>query len=251
AVDGDGALVRLLHAVEDLHQGRLAGAVLAHEGMDGALADTEVDVVVGHDTGESLRDPGEFDGGLTVDRRSGRRAAGRFDGALSWGRGPSTRVAPLRHTKGWRTEPTGCGEPGSPHPVARTQPRSDTLLRVVRRGCQLDLTLMSPLMIFSLAFSMTAWSSASSANFGLEFDRLTSPVFRSPLTIPVAGLPSSTDCARLYTALATSFIAEVRIESLYLARASCLYWSESTPIAHTLLAAAASMTPWPERPAAA
>ena len=36
AVDGDGALVGLLHAVEDLHQRRLAGAVLADEGVDGA-----------------------------------------------------------------------------------------------------------------------------------------------------------------------------------------------------------------------
>ena len=70
AVDRDGALVRLLHAVEDLHQGRLAGAVLADEGVDGALADGEVDVVVGDDAGEALGDPGEFDGGhLTVDRR--------------------------------------------------------------------------------------------------------------------------------------------------------------------------------------
>ncbi len=37
---------------------------------------------------------------------------------------------------------------------------------------------------------------------------------------------------------------------LYGARAACLYWSESTPIAQTFALAAASMTPWPERPAA-
>ena len=102
AVDRDGALVRLLHAVEDLHQGRLAGAVLADEGVDGALAHGEVDVVVGHDAGESLGDAGEFDGGhLTVDRRVGRRAAGRVDGALSWRKGASTRgaaTAPKRAT---------------------------------------------------------------------------------------------------------------------------------------------------------
>ncbi|GCB46491.1 hypothetical protein SNL152K_3788 [Streptomyces sp. NL15-2K] len=57
--------------------------------------------MVGHDARETLGDPGEFDGGrLTGDRRSGRRAAGRVYGALSWGRGSSTRVAPLRHRKG-------------------------------------------------------------------------------------------------------------------------------------------------------
>ncbi len=38
---------------------------------------------------------------------------------------------------------------------------------------------------------------------------------------------------------------------LYLASAAWLYWSESTPIAHTLCAAADLMTPWPDRPAAA
>lgn len=54
AVDRDGPLVRLLHAVEDLHQRRLAGAVLSDQGVDGALADGEVDVVVGHDSGKRL-----------------------------------------------------------------------------------------------------------------------------------------------------------------------------------------------------
>ncbi|EPJ40977.1 putative ABC transporter ATP-binding protein YufO [Streptomyces afghaniensis 772] len=121
AVDGDGALVRLLHAVEDLHQRRLAGAVLADEGVHGALADAEVDVVVGHDARETLRDPGELDGGHRfLDRRSGRRAAGRVDDALSWGRGPSTRVAPLRHTKGPTHRDNGVRGAASPYPVERT-----------------------------------------------------------------------------------------------------------------------------------
>ncbi len=121
AVDRDGALVRLLHAVEDLHQRRLAGTVLSDEGVDGALADGEVDVVVGHDARETLGDPGEFDGGrLSVDRRSGRRAAGRVDGALSWGRGPSTRVAPLRHRKGPDARDNGVRGAASPYPVERT-----------------------------------------------------------------------------------------------------------------------------------
>ncbi|CAM5367272.1 hypothetical protein SALBM217S_01851 [Streptomyces griseoloalbus] len=81
--------------------------------------------------------------------------------------------------------------------LAPRTPSSGRDPAVVQGVTQLDLTLISPLMIFSLAVSMAFWSSASAANFGLEFDRLTSPVLRSPLTIPVVGLPSSTDFARL------------------------------------------------------
>ncbi|MGX1250661.1 hypothetical protein RKD48_003172 [Streptomyces ambofaciens] len=206
AVDRDGALVRLLHAVEDLHQGRLAGAVLADEGVDGALADGEVDVVVGHDSGEALGDPGEFDGGHRfVDRRFRRRAAGRVDGALSWGRGPSTRVAPLRHLKAaaaHRRDGVRGGRLRGRSPRTPPHGRAGAVTRCSRccwcySAVQLLLTLISPLMIFSLADLMAAWSSASSANFGLESERPTSPDFRSPRTIPVSGLPSSTDFARL------------------------------------------------------
>ncbi|BFP52681.1 hypothetical protein SCMC78_24880 [Streptomyces sp. CMC78] len=74
AVDRDGALVRLLHAVEDLHQGGLAGAVLTDERVDRALADDDVDVVVGDDAGEALGDAVQF---------YGRGTAGRVDDALS------------------------------------------------------------------------------------------------------------------------------------------------------------------------
>ncbi len=75
-VDGDGALVRLLHAVEDLHQGRLAGTVLTDQGVDRALADGDGDVLVGDDAGETLRDAVQFYGG----------GAGRGDDALSLAR---------------------------------------------------------------------------------------------------------------------------------------------------------------------
>ena len=48
--DGDGALVRAHHPVEDLHQGRLAGAVLADDGVDlGGQPTVELDVFVGND----------------------------------------------------------------------------------------------------------------------------------------------------------------------------------------------------------
>jgi len=54
AVDLDGALVRLLHAVEDLHQGGLAGAVLTDDRVHGAGLDGDVDVPVGHHAGNRL-----------------------------------------------------------------------------------------------------------------------------------------------------------------------------------------------------
>lgn len=74
AVHRDGALVRLLHAVQDLHQSGLAGAVLTDESVDGTAAHGDVDVVVGHDPGEPLGDAAEL---------HGMRTAGRVDGALS------------------------------------------------------------------------------------------------------------------------------------------------------------------------
>ena len=62
AVDLDGAVVGLLHAVQDLHQRRLAGTVLADDGVDGAAADVDVDVVVGDHAREPLADAAQPDG---------------------------------------------------------------------------------------------------------------------------------------------------------------------------------------------
>ena len=64
-VDDDRAVVRRLHAVEDLHQRRLAGAVLTDQRMHPAGTDVQRDVMVGDDTGEALADPP----GLEVDAR--------------------------------------------------------------------------------------------------------------------------------------------------------------------------------------
>jgi hypothetical protein len=60
AVDRDGALVGTLHPVEDLHQGRLARAVLTHQGVHGAAADSDVDVGVRYHAGEPLGDALQF-----------------------------------------------------------------------------------------------------------------------------------------------------------------------------------------------
>ena len=57
AVDEDLALVRPVQAVQDVHEGGLAGAVLAQQGVDLTGLDGEVDVVVGHERPEGLRDP--------------------------------------------------------------------------------------------------------------------------------------------------------------------------------------------------
>ena len=53
AVEQDLALVGRGQPVEDVHQGRLAGAVLAEQGVDLAGPDVEVDVVVGDDARDS------------------------------------------------------------------------------------------------------------------------------------------------------------------------------------------------------
>src|SRR6266545_1329319 len=62
AVHPDGALVRPDHPVEDLHQGRLAGPVLADDGVHGAAPHRDVDVAVGDHAGESLGDAAKLHG---------------------------------------------------------------------------------------------------------------------------------------------------------------------------------------------
>ncbi len=56
AVDQHVARVGRVEAVGDAHGGRLAGAVLADEGVDGARLDLEVDAVVRQDAAEALGD---------------------------------------------------------------------------------------------------------------------------------------------------------------------------------------------------
>jgi hypothetical protein len=46
-----------VHAREHLHQGRLAGAVLAHDGVDLARAQVEIDAVQDFDAHKALGDP--------------------------------------------------------------------------------------------------------------------------------------------------------------------------------------------------
>ena len=51
----------LVEPVEDVHQRRLAGAVLAEQRVHLAAAQVEVDVVVRDDSGEVLRDPAQLE----------------------------------------------------------------------------------------------------------------------------------------------------------------------------------------------
>ena len=72
AVDQDLAAVGLVEAVEDVHQRRLAGAVLADDAVDRAGRDDEVDVAVGVDRAEALVDAAQLD----RRRRPARPASG-------------------------------------------------------------------------------------------------------------------------------------------------------------------------------
>ena len=81
----DLALVGLVEPVEDVHQRRLAGAVLAEERVHLAAADVEVDVVVGDDARELLAD-------ARASRGRARRSRGRDPNPESGGAG--SRPAP-------------------------------------------------------------------------------------------------------------------------------------------------------------
>jgi hypothetical protein len=48
--------IRLVQAIQDIHQGGLTGPVFAQECMNFALAQVEIDASIGENTGESLGD---------------------------------------------------------------------------------------------------------------------------------------------------------------------------------------------------
>jgi hypothetical protein len=64
AVEHDVAAVGMVVAVQDAHQRRLAGAVLAHQAMDGALGDREADIRIRLHGAEVLGDAAEFNSWL-------------------------------------------------------------------------------------------------------------------------------------------------------------------------------------------
>lgn len=63
ARDQDFPRVRPVKAIQDRHQGGLAGAVFADDAVDGATRHNQIDVPVGLDRTERLGNPAQFDGG--------------------------------------------------------------------------------------------------------------------------------------------------------------------------------------------
>ncbi len=91
AVEKDGSLFCRVQAVEDVHERRLACAVLAEQTVDLSGLHHEIDVVVGDETAEPLRDPAEFElhgadpseGGAPTHRDGQGRRAGCAVGQTS------------------------------------------------------------------------------------------------------------------------------------------------------------------------
>ena len=75
AVPEDLPFVRLLHAIDDLHERRLAGPVLAEQRMDLPRSNREVDTVIGHGYAETLAD--------TTQRKTRRRESRRTCHSMS------------------------------------------------------------------------------------------------------------------------------------------------------------------------
>ena len=105
AVQEDLALVRVVEPVEDAHERRLAGAVLAEQGMDLTTDELEVDVVVGERTREALRDSAHLENQRVrswsaILRRSGPRRANAEGGPAARPRRASSIRARLAASRG-------------------------------------------------------------------------------------------------------------------------------------------------------
>ncbi len=74
ALDPDDPLIGLIVAVEDVHQRRLAGAILADDAVDRAGRDPKVDALVGVDRPEALVDADQLDRRRRIRSRPGGRA---------------------------------------------------------------------------------------------------------------------------------------------------------------------------------
>src|SRR5258708_628659 len=65
--------IGLVIAVEDVHQRRLAGAVLADQPVNRAARDDEIDIAIRRDRAEALADPAQLDRGNAAVHRRCRR----------------------------------------------------------------------------------------------------------------------------------------------------------------------------------
>ena len=147
AVDGDRALVGTLHPVQDLHQGRLAGAVLADDRVDLAAGDPQVDVAVGDDAGESFGDADQLDRERLV-RRIDSHHTLRTSACL--GKKPLLGRIADRDSEGKDPEPQGSVAPGP------------ALSWVACRRCYFLVgTVILPLMMSALMASSLALMSST------------------------------------------------------------------------------------------
>ena len=140
-VDRDLALVRVVEPVEDVHQRRLAGAVLAEQRVHLALAEVEADVVVGDDAGEALRDVAH------LEARFGAHQPSRRDSTVSRG---AWRIAPAASTPPtWRMRRAGLAARPSRDPL-------HPLPCYLTGGLILPAAIAASTELFSLAISASA-----------------------------------------------------------------------------------------------
>ena len=76
-VDADRAGIGTREPVEDAHERRLAGPVLAEQGVDLAARQREVDVIVGDEVAEALADAQQFGGQVALAADLGHLTVGR------------------------------------------------------------------------------------------------------------------------------------------------------------------------------
>ena len=93
-----------VEAVEDVHQGRLAGAVLAEQREDLAGLHVEIDAVVGDDTGEALGDAPQLElhGVRLLGVPNGRRLTRRRPFAITRGGSLASRRSRVDRTSSRR-----------------------------------------------------------------------------------------------------------------------------------------------------
>ena len=76
-IDLDGAPVGLDHPTEDVHQGRLAGAVFSDQADDLARPHLHAEIGQRHDAGIGLAQPRQLEEGLGGSRRHDGSSCGR------------------------------------------------------------------------------------------------------------------------------------------------------------------------------
>ena len=153
AVEQDLALVGRGEAVEDVHEGGLAGAVLAEQGVDLAGPDLEVDVGVGNDARIALRDAAHLERG-----RANRRRRWPFGIADRFG------VAGHRGDPSQVHLDTTSGPAGVADPLVRSRQRGSVAQRegVLRPAVRPGRSSSVPAFMAARASSTFAWVSAAS-----------------------------------------------------------------------------------------